>query len=92
MVTSASPNVIRLNDLVTLDRDTGDLQFNPIDGLNETTRDPVWQRQYMKSLDPHEISARQYEEPFAHLARQSLTPRIPNQANVECVGQRSKLP
>ncbi|KAL3443337.1 hypothetical protein BJX65DRAFT_312017 [Aspergillus insuetus] len=51
-----SKTSIRIDDLVVLDGAV--LKFNPIDGLNETTRDPEWQHNYLKSVLDYEF----YEE------------------------------
>ncbi|KAI0129539.1 hypothetical protein BJ170DRAFT_277963 [Xylariales sp. AK1849] len=50
--TPASADATRINDLVVLDGTV--LHFDPFDGLNDTTRDPGWQLQYMKSLLTYE--------------------------------------
>jgi hypothetical protein len=51
-----SETSIRIDDLVVVDGAV--LKFNPIDGLNETTRDPEWQLQYLKAAMDYEF----YEE------------------------------
>lgn len=43
---------LRVNDLVVLDGTN--LRFDPVAGLDETTRDPDWQMDYMKSLLSYE--------------------------------------
>ena len=71
-VTASSASPSRVNELVTVNEETGTLQFDPVDGFNDTTQDPEWQRKYMESLNINEIITRHWEEHDSLLARQEL--------------------
>ena len=46
---------VRVDDVLVLDGTA--LRFEPPGGLNDTTRDPKWQAEYLQTLDPKVIDA-----------------------------------